>query len=100
MARNVGVCCDGTWSDPDELRERMARPTNVAKLALALVSDDDRETADRVQLVHYEPCVGAAAGEHLIGGAFGFGISDNILQRTAPPSRACRGSSATCWQSD
>jgi Uncharacterized alpha/beta hydrolase domain (DUF2235) len=78
MPKNLVVCCDGTWNDPDELRERVARPTNVAKLALALDSDVERPASEQVQLVHYVPGVGTAAGEHLIGGAFGVGISANI----------------------
>jgi hypothetical protein len=76
--RNLVVCCDGTWNDPDELRERVARPTNVAKLALAMDSDVERPASEQAQLVHYVPGVGTAAGEHLIGGAFGVGISSNI----------------------
>jgi uncharacterized protein (DUF2235 family) len=78
MAKNLVVCCDGTWNDPDELREHVASPTNVAKLALALVSDrpEDGETAR--QIVHYETGVGTSPDERLIGGAFGYGLSRNI----------------------
>jgi Uncharacterized alpha/beta hydrolase domain (DUF2235) len=78
MSKNLVVCCDGTWNDPDELRDHVAQPTNVAKLALALISDVERPPNEQAQLVLYEPGVGTAAGERLIGGAFGFGISANI----------------------
>jgi uncharacterized protein (DUF2235 family) len=78
MAKNLVVCCDGTWNDPDELRDHVAKPTNVAKLALALVSDVDKSAGERSQLMHYEPGVGTTADERLIGGAFGYGLSRNI----------------------
>ena len=44
MTKNLIVCCDGTWNDPDELRDRIARPTNVAKLALTIASDVDEDS--------------------------------------------------------
>lgn len=75
MAKNLVVCCDGTWNDPDELRDHVAKPTNVAKLALALVSDVDKSAGQQSQLMHYEPGVGTTADERLIGGAFGYGLS-------------------------
>jgi uncharacterized protein (DUF2235 family) len=78
MPKNLVVCCDGTWNDPDELRAGVAAPTNVAKLALALVSDLERAPDECEQLVHYVPGVGTAPGERLVGGAFGVGISANI----------------------
>jgi uncharacterized protein (DUF2235 family) len=78
MAKNLVVCCDGTWNDPDELRDHVAKPTNVAKLALTLVSDVDKSAGERSQLMHYEPGVGTTADERLIGGAFGYGLSRNI----------------------
>lgn len=73
MGKNLIVLCDGTWNDPDELRGNVARPTNVAKLALTLVSD-----VDQGQLIHYETGVGTTRDERLIGGAFGYGLSSNI----------------------
>jgi uncharacterized protein (DUF2235 family) len=79
MAKKLVVCCDGTWNDPDELRDHIAKPTNVAKLALALVSDVDGADTEPSQLVHYEPGVGTSRDERLIGGAFGYGLSRNII---------------------
>jgi uncharacterized protein (DUF2235 family) len=89
VTRNLVVCCDGTWNDPDELRDRVAEPTNVAKLTLVLESDLDVRAgghADRPeqvsegpqQLVHYEVGVGTSPDERLIGGGFGYGLSRNI----------------------
>jgi uncharacterized protein (DUF2235 family) len=76
--KNLVVCCDGTWNEPDEQRDHVARPTNVAKLALALVSDVDKKAEEQRQLVHYELGVGTSPSDHLVGGAFGVGISKNI----------------------
>ncbi len=78
MAKNLVVCCDGTWNDPDELRGDVSEPTNVAKLALALDSNLEVSPGAQAQLVHYVPGVGTAPGDHLLGGAFGVGISQNI----------------------
>jgi uncharacterized protein (DUF2235 family) len=78
MGKNLVVCCDGTWNDPDELRGEIAEPTNVAKLALALDSNAEGAASDQAQLVHYVAGVGTAPGDHLLGGAFGVGISENI----------------------
>jgi hypothetical protein len=81
VTKNLIVCCDGTWNDPDEQRHHESRPTNVAKLALMLVSDfegDSDGAAQPRQLVHYEKGVGTSARERLIGGGFGYGLSRNI----------------------
>lgn len=36
MARQIVVGCDGTWNVPDEARQGVAVPANVAKLALCV----------------------------------------------------------------
>ena len=73
MGRRVVVCCDGTWNTPDELREGAAEPTNVAKLALSVMTGDGSE-----QLLFYEPGVGTTPDDRVLGGAFGYGLSANI----------------------
>jgi Uncharacterized alpha/beta hydrolase domain (DUF2235) len=79
VTKNLIVCCDGTWNDPDEQRHHESRPTNVAKLALMLASDFEADGAAQPrQLVHYEKGVGTSARERLIGGGFGYGLSRNI----------------------
>jgi uncharacterized protein (DUF2235 family) len=78
VGKNLVICCDGTWNDPDELRDHIAKPTNVAKLALALVSDVDKPLEEQSQLMHYEPGVGTSPDQRLIGGAFGYGLSHDI----------------------
>jgi uncharacterized protein (DUF2235 family) len=73
MGKRLVVCCDGTWNNPDEIRAGRVCPTNVAKLADGVdVSEPDR------QRLFYEPGVGTAPDEHLLGGAFGVGLSANV----------------------
>jgi len=63
------VCCDGTWN------ELSRYPTNVAKLAQAVQRFDDQGTA---QIVYYQPGLGTRWSERIMGGAFGWGIDENI----------------------
>jgi uncharacterized protein (DUF2235 family) len=72
LPKNLVVCCDGTWNIPDETRGSVAAPTNVAKLALAVAQDQ------ATQRLYYEPGVGTAPDERIVGGAFGYGLSHNI----------------------
>jgi uncharacterized protein (DUF2235 family) len=73
MAKSVVVCCDGTWNTPDELRDGVAEPTNVAKLALAVLTGEGCD-----QVLFYEPGVGTTPDDRVLGGAFGYGLSANI----------------------
>src|SRR5437763_6169245 len=77
MPKNLVVCCDGTWNEPDEARGGASSPTNVAKLALAIAVGQD-EHAQVPQTLYYEPGVGTAADERITGGAFRYGLSRNI----------------------
>ena len=73
MSKRLVVCCDGTWNVPDERRTGVAAPTNVAKLALGLQIGDGAG-----QRVYYDAGVGTTPDEHVLGGAFGYGLSRNI----------------------
>jgi uncharacterized protein (DUF2235 family) len=73
VARQVVVCCDGTWNVPDEARDGVAAPTNVAKLALCIAVGGDSD-----QLLFYEPGVGTRPDDRVTGGGFGYGLSQNI----------------------
>src|SRR4051794_31462336 len=66
--KRLVVCCDGTWNRPDQTKQDVAAPTNVAKISLALAEEDD---AGNSQLLHYEPGVGTRRGERILGGGFG-----------------------------
>lgn len=71
MPRRLIVLFDGTWS-------KVQTQTNVERMQklLAPVGRDGR-----AQLVLYIPGVGVTRGiEHLLGGAFGLGLSANIEQ--------------------
>jgi uncharacterized protein (DUF2235 family) len=76
VVKRLIVCCDGTWNRPQEVSDGVPAPTNVAKLALAL-ADVDREGNE--QRLHYQAGVGTRRFERFAGGAFGFGLSRNIL---------------------
>ena len=53
--KHLVVCCDGTWNRPDQTKQGVAAPTNVAKISLALADEDD---AGNPQMLHYEAGVG------------------------------------------
>ncbi|MFH8977014.1 DUF2235 domain-containing protein [Streptomyces sp. NPDC017890] len=69
MAKRLVVCCDGTWNFADQPSK-----TNVAKVALAV-----RSGAGAEQRVYYHSGVGTHRRERLRGGAFGVGLSRNIV---------------------
>jgi len=73
--KRLVVCCDGTWNRPDQTKQGLAAPTNVAKIALALADADD---AGNPQVLHYEAGVGTRRGERFVGGVFGIGLSRNV----------------------
>ena len=70
MPKRLIVCCDGTWNKPDQ-----PSPTNVTKLALYMASQDP---AGIEQRVFYDKGVGTGRFDHLLGGAFGVGLSKNV----------------------
>jgi uncharacterized protein (DUF2235 family) len=72
MSKRLVLCCDGTWSTPDQEVDGRPCPTNVTKLALAVadVGADGKE-----QRIAYRRGVGTTRRERLRGGAFGFGLS-------------------------
>ena len=71
MPKKLIVCADGTWNDEDHAR------TNVAKLHRALKT---WHVEGVNQWVCYVTGVGTTFGEAIRGGAFGYGLSRNILQ--------------------
>lgn len=74
--KRLVVCCDGTWSTPDQT-DAQGRPcaTNVTKFALAVA---DADSAGVRQRVYYQRGVGTGRWDHISGGAFGIGLSANI----------------------
>ncbi|MES4908502.1 MULTISPECIES: DUF2235 domain-containing protein [unclassified Streptomyces] len=76
MPKRLIVCCDGTWNTADQVEDRQLCPTNVTKLALAVADED---TAGNRQCVYYHRGVGTSRWDRLRGGAFGAGLSRNVL---------------------
>ncbi|MBD8899235.1 DUF2235 domain-containing protein [Rhodanobacter sp. DHG33] len=67
--RRLVALFDGTWNKPES-------NTNVERLCRLIAP---RDAAGVEQLVNYIPGVGVAPGmAHLLGGAFGYGLSGNV----------------------
>ncbi|MFB0615049.1 DUF2235 domain-containing protein [Streptomyces sp. AGS-58] len=71
MAKRLVICCDGTWNFADQPSK-----TNVTKVALSVCSGAD---GGKVQRVYYHSGVGTGRWERLRGGAFGVGLSQNVI---------------------
>ncbi|MFC5525056.1 DUF2235 domain-containing protein [Rhodanobacter ginsengisoli] len=68
--RRLVLLFDGTWNKPES-------NTNVERLRRWIAPRDPAGTG---QLVNYIPGVGVSRGlAHLLGGAFGYGLSGNVL---------------------
>lgn len=67
------VCCDGTWNDADNKDNGVLAPTNIRQLYNVLPESEN-------QFTRYQPGVGTdGLFDKLIGGVFGSGISQDIL---------------------
>jgi uncharacterized protein (DUF2235 family) len=77
MATRWIVCADGTWNEPEQTDEGMPCPSNVVKLAKAVAP---LGLDGMPQVVCYHSGVGERGNalDHVVGGAFGDGISLNI----------------------
>jgi uncharacterized protein (DUF2235 family) len=74
--KRLALFADGTWNIRDQLDKSSGhrRPTNVTKLARAVIS-----RADVDQIVFYHEGVGTNGGlDRWTGGAFGQGLEDNV----------------------
>lgn len=70
VARKLALLFDGTWNRPES-------GTNVERLRKLIAAGDANGVQ---QLVNYIPGVGVSPGlTHLLGGAFGYGLSGNVL---------------------
>src|SRR5262249_37587175 len=75
-SKRIVIACDGTWNRPDQVHGNEVTPSNVAKIAFA-VADSGGGTE---QSLFYERGVGTGGVvDHLGGGAFGIGLSRNVL---------------------
>ncbi len=70
-ARRLVLLFDGTWNKPES-------HTNVERLRRLIAAQD---AAGVEQIVDYIAGVGVAPGlNHLLGGAFGYGLSGNVME--------------------
>ncbi|WP_028866218.1 DUF2235 domain-containing protein [Psychromonas aquimarina] len=73
--RNLIVCCDGTWNDPNNEDDNVPAPTNVRKLFEAV----DLKTSSPKQLSRYQAGVGTGGlVDKVMGGIVGYGLSEDI----------------------
>ena len=74
--RRLIVCCDGTWNTPDHVDRGVPAPTNVVKMARAVVPVGPDGTT---QIVYYHAGVGTEdIFDKVTGGAFGIGLSGRV----------------------
>ncbi len=77
MGRDLVICCDGTWNSPVQSDRGRVVPTNVVKIARAVVTGP----ANDQSTVYYDSGVGTGDRlDRLTGGALGIGLSENIQQ--------------------
>lgn len=79
MKKRWIICADGTWNEPEQTDQGMPSPTNVSKLAAAVLPYGRDQVP---QSVFYHWGVGERGGikDHVFGGAFGEGLSKNIRE--------------------
>jgi hypothetical protein len=77
MAKNIVICCDGTWNTPDEEDGGVPAPTNVVRIFNATARSDGAVPQHR----YYHPGVGTNGGwwDKLVGGGTGAGLDRNIM---------------------
>lgn len=71
VKKRLIVCCDGTWQTLET-----DYPTNVVKIAQAITPVADDGT---LQILFYDAGIGTERWQKIIGGAFGRGIDEKIL---------------------
>lgn len=87
LKRNLVVCCDGTWNTPDQKDRGRVVPSNVVKMARAVLTDRRQLDAHEApqQKIYYDTGVGTKTGfakhyDRLIGGITGKGLSKNVKE--------------------
>lgn len=79
MHKRIIICCDGTWNEPENIKDKVKAPTNVLKMVRALAPRDTKLGVE--QITFYDRGVGTGSigfADRLIGGGLGAGISANI----------------------
>ncbi len=70
--KRIVFCFDGTWNKIDSVY-----PTNVTRIAQSVSPRDDAGVA---QVVHYDEGVGTTVSDRFMGGVFGHGLGQNIVE--------------------
>ena len=71
--RRLVLCFDGTWNSVKD-------HTNVSRIHAAIHARPESKDNQIPQLKYYDEGVGTDLGSKLTGGAFGFGLTKNIVQ--------------------
>lgn len=69
--KRLVFCFDGTWNKIDS-----KHPTNVARVAQAI----SPRAGETLQVIHYDEGVGTSFLDRKLGGATGYGMSENIAE--------------------
>jgi uncharacterized protein (DUF2235 family) len=75
--KRIVICCDGTWNTPDRKDGDAAAPSNVVKVARAVLPVDSE---GHTQVVYYDEGVGARGSmvSRMWAGMTGGGLEENI----------------------
>ncbi|SDP49038.1 Uncharacterized alpha/beta hydrolase domain [Arthrobacter sp. ok909] len=73
--KRLVLCCDGTWSIPDQMDGNAPCPTNVTKFALGVANRDKNGVEQRV---FYHRGIGTGRWGRIRGGAFCAGLSRDV----------------------
>lgn len=78
MNKRWVICADGTWNEPQQTDQGIPSPTNVVKLAAAVLPFDNKGIP---QTVCYHAGVGECGGkwDHWIDATLGVGLTRNII---------------------
>ncbi len=76
MSKKIVICADGTWNTDTETDKGTSCPTNVTKIARAIQPED---SAKIPQIIYYHSGVGTNWGQKFLGGTFGAGLFDNVV---------------------
>src|SRR5438034_374904 len=85
VKKRLILCFDGTWEMRPSLRPRRkgSYPTNVEKIQIAVLREDDSVVPAVAQVTAYYPGVGTGRLSHVWGGMTGAGISRTICDAYA-----------------
>lgn len=79
MKKRIIICCDGTWNEPENIKDEVKVPTNILKTVRAVTPFDEKNNI--TQVIFYNEGVGTGSiglADRMIGGGLGAGISANI----------------------